>query len=102
MIKGELFTVAALGKDSELFDDNFFRKLCQDRPRVRILIPSIATLTGLVQSLGDGGGRRVLCPVPVLLGLIEPPVVPDCLGELGANNWFLVQWVDVEEEAGFN
>lgn len=46
--------------------------------------------------------RRSEGTVPVLLGLIEPPVVPDCLGELGANNWFLVQWVDVEEEAGFN
>lgn len=56
---GEAFTVAALGKDSELIDDNFVRKLCQDRRRVRILIPPIATPTGLVQSLGDGGCRRL-------------------------------------------
>ncbi|KAK9947400.1 hypothetical protein M0R45_003026 [Rubus argutus] len=88
---GEAFTVAALGKDSELIDDNFARKLCQDRGRVRILIPPIATPTGLVQSLGDGGGRRVLCPVPVVLGLTEPPVVPDFLRELGAGNWVPVR-----------
>ncbi|PRQ46195.1 putative tetrapyrrole biosynthesis, uroporphyrinogen III synthase [Rosa chinensis] len=84
---GAVFTVAALGKDAELIDDGFVRKLSRDRRRVRILVPPTATPSSLVHALGDGGGRRVLCPVPVVFGLTEPPVVPDFLRELGKSGW---------------
>lgn len=38
-------------------------------------------------SLGLGGGRRVLCPVPLVVGLEEPPVVPEFLAALEASGW---------------
>ncbi|KAL6223770.1 hypothetical protein ACLB2K_002628 [Fragaria x ananassa] len=82
---GAVFTVAALGRDAELIDDAFVSKLSPHR--VRILVPETATPSALVHSLGDGGGRRILCSVPALLGLTEPPVVPDFLRELGESGW---------------
>lgn len=49
-----------------------------------------------MKALGDGCGRRVLCPVPAVVGLEEPPVVPNFLRELGSNRWVAVR-VDAYE-----
>ncbi|KAI3737812.1 hypothetical protein L2E82_27825 [Cichorium intybus] len=74
---GEVFTVCALGKDSELIDNLFVSKIRNNRERIKVLVPEIPTPAGLVESLGYGLGRRVLCPVPLVVGLEEPPVVPN-------------------------
>ncbi|MED6209361.1 hypothetical protein PIB30_053910 [Stylosanthes scabra] len=42
---------------------------------------------GLAAALGPGGGRRVLCPVPLVVGLEEPPVVLAFLQELRTFGW---------------
>ncbi|CAB4319091.1 unnamed protein product [Prunus armeniaca] len=88
---GDAFIIAALGKDAELMDANFVHKLCSNPNRVRILVPPTATPSGLVEALGDGRNRRVLCPVPVVVGLVEPPVVPDFLRDLEAKRWVPVR-----------
>ncbi|XP_048325251.2 uncharacterized protein LOC125421194 [Ziziphus jujuba] len=88
---GDAFTIAALGKDSELIDSDFVAKLCSNSNRIRILVPPKATPSGLVKALGEGIGRRVLCPIPVVVGLEEPPVVPDFLRELESNGWVPVR-----------
>lgn len=89
--RGEAFIVAALGKDSELIDHDFVSKLCENAKRITVLVPPIATPSGLVESLGDGLGRRVLCPVPLVVGLTEPPVVPDFLRDLEEKGWVPVR-----------
>ena len=38
-------------------------------------------------ALGEGRRRRILCPVPVVVGLAEPPVVPDFLRRLAEMGW---------------
>lgn len=45
----------------------------------------------MVESLGFGRGRRVLCPVPLVIGLEEPPVVPEFLRDLSLNGWVAVR-----------
>ncbi|KAJ8499451.1 hypothetical protein OPV22_010003 [Ensete ventricosum] len=85
---GELFTIAALGKDAELLqEEGFLSKICRNPSRIRVLVPEIASPAGLVESLGAGSGRRILCPVPSVVDLEEPPVVPDFLRELWARGW---------------
>jgi uroporphyrinogen-III synthase len=54
-------------------------------------VPDIATPAGLVKSLGNGCGRKVLCPVPAVIGLNEPDVVPDFLGDLESAGWIAVR-----------
>lgn len=49
-----------------------------------------------MEELGYGCGRRVLCPVPAVVGLEEPPVVPDFLRKLAWNGWVAVR-VDAYE-----
>ncbi|KAF8406776.1 hypothetical protein HHK36_008868 [Tetracentron sinense] len=88
---GETFTISALGKDSELLNQGFISKLCDNPQRIRVLVPPIATPTGLVESLGTGLGRRVLCPVPLVVGLEEPPVVPKFLRDLTWKQWVPVR-----------
>ncbi|MQL99571.1 hypothetical protein Taro_032303 [Colocasia esculenta] len=89
---GEVFTVCALGKDAEqLREGGFLARLCRNPRRVRVLVPEIASPAGLVESLGRGSGRRVLCPVPEVVGLTEPPVVPDFLRGLAAMGWAAVR-----------
>lgn len=44
-----------------------------------------------MKSLGDGLNRRILCPVPVVVDLEEPPVVPDFLRELESSRWVPVR-----------
>ncbi|PON67104.1 Tetrapyrrole biosynthesis, uroporphyrinogen III synthase [Parasponia andersonii] len=85
------FTIAALGKDSELINDEFIAKLCKNRERIRVLVPPIATPSGLVSLLGDGRNRKVLCPVPSVVDLEEPPTVPDFLRELESARWVPVR-----------
>ncbi|XP_061351127.1 uncharacterized protein LOC133296193 [Gastrolobium bilobum] len=84
---GTTFTVAALGKDSELIDRDFLSGICASSERVTVLVPPTATPSGLAAALGAGYGRRVLCPVPLVVGLEEPPVVPGFLQELRAGGW---------------
>lgn len=56
------------------------------------MVPPIATPTGLVEALGDGEGhKKVLCPVPLVVGLEEPPVVPKFLQDLGKKGWIPVR-----------
>ncbi|KAK1259809.1 hypothetical protein QJS04_geneDACA001424 [Acorus gramineus] len=89
--KGEAFTVAALGRDAELLDQAFLSKLCGNPNRIRVLVPEVASPGGLVDSLGPGLGRRVLCPVPLVVDLEEPPVVPDFLNDLELSGWVPVR-----------
>lgn len=93
---GDVFTISALGKDSELLNDAFIERICENRKRIRVLVPKISTPGGIVDELGFGGGRRVLCPVPVVVGLEEPLVVPNFLRELESNGWVAVR-VDAYE-----
>lgn len=44
-----------------------------------------------MESLGPGLGRKVLCPVPLVIGVEEPPVVPGFLRELEAGGWVPVK-----------
>ncbi|XP_062194071.1 uncharacterized protein LOC133897372 [Phragmites australis] len=85
------FTVAALGSDADLLDCAFLSKLCRDAGRIAVLVPDVPTPVGLVEALGRGSGRRVLCPVPEVVGLREPPVVPDFLAGLEAAGWVAVR-----------
>lgn len=87
---GETFTISALGKDSELLNESFIGRLCENPGRIRVLVPPVATPSGLVEALGLGLGRKVLCPVPVVIGLKEPPVVPKLLADLGRRGWAAV------------
>lgn len=45
----------------------------------------------MVKSLGEGTGRKILCPVPLVIGLKEPPVVPEFLEDLGGKGWVVVR-----------
>ncbi|KQJ90812.1 hypothetical protein BRADI_4g34013v3 [Brachypodium distachyon] len=65
--------------------------LCRDPGRVTVLVPDVPIPAGLVEALGRGSGRRVLCPVPDVDGLREPPVVPDFLAGLEAAGWVAVR-----------
>lgn len=86
--EGEAFTIAALGKDAELLhEEGLLSRLCRNSSRIRVLVPEIASPEGLVKALGVGSGRRVLCPVPTVVDLEEPPVVPDFLRALEARGW---------------
>lgn len=84
---GDVFTVAALGQDAELLDRGFLCRICARPERVRVLVPPTASPSGLVESLGPGRGRSVLCPVPRVVALEEPSVVPDFLRQLGLIGW---------------
>ncbi|KAF0900160.1 hypothetical protein E2562_027529 [Oryza meyeriana var. granulata] len=87
------FTVAALGSDADLLDGAFLSRLCRDAAagRVSVLVPDVPTSAGLVEALGSGSGRRVLCPVPDVVSLREPPVVPGFLAGLEAAGWVAVR-----------
>lgn len=96
---GETFTISALGRDSDLLveDETITSKLCKNPNRIKILTPPIATPAGLIESLGSGRGRKkILCPVPLVVGLKEPPVVPDFLRGLEMKGWIPVR-VDAYE-----
>ncbi|GLT55438.1 hypothetical protein SLA2020_285580 [Shorea laevis] len=94
--EGDTFILAALGKDAELIDGVFISQICSNFQRIKVLVPPIATPSGLARSLGEGGGRRVLCPVPRVVGLEEPAVVPNFLRDLEAVGWAPVR-VDAYE-----
>lgn len=75
----------------------------ENREHVRVIVPSIATPQGMVEELGDGHGRHILCPVPVVEDLEEPHVVPDFLENLAARGWrpyrlnaYSTKWVGAE------
>ncbi|KAF0919705.1 hypothetical protein E2562_030953 [Oryza meyeriana var. granulata] len=87
------FTVVALGSDADLLDGAFLSRLCRDAAagRVSVLVPDVPTPAGLVEALGSGSGRRVLCPVPDVVSLREPPVVPGFLAGLEAAGWVAVR-----------
>lgn len=86
--EGEAFIVAALGRDAQLLKTlNIFTQ----NPRVKTLVPKIPTPQGLVDELGEGNGRKVLCPVPWVVGLDEPFVVPDFFKALQAKGWHAVR-----------
>eukprot|EP00262_Sarcandra_glabra_P002423 TRINITY_DN1271_c0_g1_i1.p1 TRINITY_DN1271_c0_g1~~TRINITY_DN1271_c0_g1_i1.p1 ORF type:complete len:310 (-),score=33.12 TRINITY_DN1271_c0_g1_i1:177-1106(-) len=84
---GEIFTLAALGNDAELLNHDFISKICQNPNRVRVSVPPTATPSGLVESLGLGSGRRILCPVPLVVDIEEPPVIPNFLRDLASKGW---------------
>ncbi|KAF8694876.1 hypothetical protein HU200_037976 [Digitaria exilis] len=88
------FTIAALGSDADLLDRAFLSRLCggdAGATRVTVLVPEVPTPAGLVEALGRGSGRRVLCPVPDVVGLREPPVVPNFLAGLEEAGWVAVR-----------
>ncbi|XP_051139634.1 uncharacterized protein LOC127257300 [Andrographis paniculata] len=88
---GDIFTISALGKDAELLGESFVLKLCDRPARIRVLIPPVATPSSLAEALGLGEGRKVLCPVPAVIGLEEPPVVPKFLADLRRRGWVAVE-----------
>ncbi|GMH06630.1 hypothetical protein Nepgr_008470 [Nepenthes gracilis] len=88
---GEIFTISALGSDSDLLTDDFIARICANSERIRVLVPPNATPSGLVESLGPGLGRKVLCPVPLVVGLEEPQVIPDFLRDLDLMGWDAVR-----------
>ncbi|GJZ49306.1 tetrapyrrole biosynthesis, uroporphyrinogen III synthase [Tanacetum coccineum] len=90
------FVICTLGKDSELVDNSFINKLCSNPRRITLLVPEISTPDGLVGLLGYGYGRKVLCPVPLVVGLDEPEVVPNFLRQLHRMGWVAVK-VDAYE-----
>ncbi|XP_010558898.1 PREDICTED: uncharacterized protein LOC104827422 [Tarenaya hassleriana] len=92
----EGFVLAALGRDAAMIDRDFVSQFSSDEDRVRVIVPSIATPTGLVESLGSGRGRRILCPVPSVVELTEPPVVPRFLRDLEIAGWVPIR-VDAYE-----
>ncbi|KAJ6837753.1 uncharacterized protein M6B38_322755 [Iris pallida] len=89
------FFLAALGKDADLLygEDGLAAKLlaCDDPTRIRILVPDVASPAGLVKSLGFGYGKKILCPVPTVVDLTEPPVIPDFLKDLEEAGWVPVR-----------
>ncbi|CAA2982708.1 Uroporphyrinogen III synthase UROS HEM4 [Olea europaea subsp. europaea] len=88
---GESFILSALGKDSELLDESFINKLCENPGRIRVLVPPVATPTAMVESIGLGQGKKLLCPVPLVIGLEEPPVVPKFLADLTRKGWIPIR-----------
>lgn len=90
------FIICTLGKDSQLVDNSFINKLCSNRDRITLLVPEVSTPDGLVGLLGYGYGRKVLCPVPLVVGLEEPEVVPNFLRALDRMGWLAVR-VDAYE-----
>ncbi|KVH92133.1 uncharacterized protein LOC112515167 [Cynara cardunculus var. scolymus] len=88
---GEPFTISALGKDADLIDNSFIGRICDNSRRIKLLVPEIATPAGLARALGLGRGRKVLCPVPLVVGLEEPRVVPDFLRDLVSKGWVAVR-----------
>ncbi|KZV19415.1 N-acylphosphatidylethanolamine synthase-like [Dorcoceras hygrometricum] len=93
---GEAFIISALGKDSELLDGSFVGKLCGNPGRIRVVVPPVATPSGMVESIGSGEGKRVMCPVPLVVGIEEPPVVPEFMADLGRRGWVVLR-VDAYE-----
>ncbi|OMO84406.1 Tetrapyrrole biosynthesis, uroporphyrinogen III synthase [Corchorus olitorius] len=93
---GSTLILAALGKDSELIDTQFMSQICSNLQRIKVLVPPTATPNSLALSLGEGYGRRVLCPVPKVVGINEPPVVPDFLKDLDGGGWIPIR-VDAYE-----
>ncbi|KAJ3669424.1 hypothetical protein LUZ60_011374 [Juncus effusus] len=90
---GHAFIVAALGTDAELLQEGepcLLEKLCANSSRIRLLVPDTATPCGMIECLGNGGGRKILCPVPVVVGLTEPPVIPCFLAGLEGAGWIPV------------
>ncbi|KAH0460842.1 hypothetical protein IEQ34_008417 [Dendrobium chrysotoxum] len=84
----EPFIVSALGRDVDLLDEiGLIHKLCRNPNRIRVLTPEVASPSGLVEAIGEGFGRRALCPVPDVIDLDEPSVVPDFLKGLEARGW---------------
>ncbi|XP_021593067.1 uncharacterized protein LOC110600517 [Manihot esculenta] len=93
---GDTFIIGALGKDAELIDSKFLLSICSNIDRIKVLVPPTATPNGMVQSLGDGRGRSVMCLVPRVVGLEEPPVVANFLRDLQTAGWAPVR-VDAYE-----
>ncbi|KAK1441340.1 hypothetical protein QVD17_07188 [Tagetes erecta] len=60
------------------------------------IVPEVAKPVGMAEALGYGGGQRVLCPVPKVVGLEEPPIVNDFITGLKCNGWVAVM-VDAYE-----
>ncbi|CAJ1975572.1 unnamed protein product [Sphenostylis stenocarpa] len=89
--QGPTFTLAALGKDADLIDAHFLSAFCSNSDRLCVLVPPTATPSALAAALGDGCGRKVLCPVPRVVGVEEPPVVPGFLRELRCGGWVPVR-----------
>ncbi|XP_056176841.1 uncharacterized protein LOC115677266 [Syzygium oleosum] len=84
--RGGAFIVAALGKDADLLS-----RICPDPRRIETLVPRVASPRGLVGALGRGDRRTILCPVPLVVGIEEPPVVPEFIADLEANGWAAVR-----------
>ncbi|EFJ37122.1 hypothetical protein SELMODRAFT_403240 [Selaginella moellendorffii] len=80
--------VGALGKDAELIQELDLFKEHREQQRLTVVVPRVATPDALVEELGDGAGRRLLCPVPYACGgLSEPDVVPNFVAALQRHGW---------------
>ncbi|KAL2629920.1 hypothetical protein R1flu_014606 [Riccia fluitans] len=81
------FIIAALGRDAECLNE---LKMI-DPSKSTVVSPAIATPSALVEALGEGKGRKILCPVPLVVDLEEPPVVSDFLQDLMYRGWIPVR-----------
>ncbi|KAG6544800.1 hypothetical protein Mapa_013489 [Marchantia paleacea] len=98
-LHGDSFFVAAMGRDGDYLNElNII-----DQENFKVLNPATPTPSGLVEALGEGKGRRILCPVPLVVNLEEPPVVPEFLRDLTTRVWspvrvntYTTRWMGAE------
>ncbi|PTQ37953.1 hypothetical protein MARPO_0054s0065, partial [Marchantia polymorpha] len=95
-LPGDPFIVAALGRDGDYLNE-------LNVIDCKVLGPATPTPSGLVEALGEGKGRRIMCPVPSVVDLEEPPVVPEFLRDLTTRNWrpvrvnaYITRWMGAE------
>ncbi|KAJ7546837.1 hypothetical protein O6H91_08G056400 [Diphasiastrum complanatum] len=85
---GGAFLLGALGKDAELLHE---LGLLRSNSRARVVVPTVASPDALIEAFGEGKGQSLLCPVPLVIGLEEPPVVPNFLQGLRSKGWNAVR-----------
>lgn len=83
------FSICALGNDVQLLEETKLATRIFKRKSATVAFPiSIpASPEGMVAALGTGRGRKILCPVPEVVGLEEPPVVGEFVERLEERGW---------------
>ncbi|MCM1984491.1 uroporphyrinogen-III synthase [Lyngbya confervoides] len=78
------FYLGALGRDAQLLSS---LTEIYPHPHCQVVVPPVATPEALVEALGPGQGRPLLCPVPRVVGLTEPAVIPNFLKAIAHRGW---------------
>ncbi|KAI4377298.1 hypothetical protein MLD38_014953 [Melastoma candidum] len=84
-------TLSALGNDSDLLTPSLLSLISPNANLIDLLIPTVPSPDGLIDSLGNGCGSKLLLPAPKVVGISEPPVVPDFVMGLTRNSWEVVR-----------